>query len=364
MQVVFSMIRRVAPTNACVLITGESGSGKELVARAIHSLSNRSAAPFLAINCAAMPEALFESEVFGHEKGAFTGAHDRRAGALAQAHGGTLFLDEIAEMPVAVQAKTLRVLEDFRFRRLGGKTELTADIRLISATNREPEAAIRDGKMRQDLYYRLNVFHIKLPPLRDRVEDVPLIAEAMVEKLNLRHGTRITHVEPDAMLALQAHRWDGNVRELRNTIERAAILAGEGPLSKAHFQSVLQRRPDSFTTGGNCLGVRIGMTVADTERVLIEATLAHARNNKTQAANTLGISTKTLHAKLKQYRPEERHTGENPTSRDVPFGYHGGRAATTVGRRTGELVGRYAAEPVGRCAENHAGGSATERVVN
>jgi len=184
MQHIFALIRQVAPTNACVLVTGESGSGKELVARAIHQCSTRSGEPFIAINCAAMPETLMESEIFGHEKGAFTGAVERRAGALEMAEGGTLFLDEIGEMPMAMQAKLLRVLEDFHFRRLGGKQELSANVRLLSATNRDPQKAIREGKLREDLYYRLNVFSIEIPPLRERIDDVPMIVEAMIEKLN------------------------------------------------------------------------------------------------------------------------------------------------------------------------------------
>jgi DNA-binding NtrC family response regulator len=189
---VFALIRQVAPTDAGVLITGESGSGKELVARAIHASSPRCAEPFLAINCAALPETLMESELFGHEKGAFTGALERRAGALELAQGGTLFLDEVAEMPLQMQAKLLRVLEDFKFRRLGGKTEMFADVRLVTATNRVPENAIKEGKLRDDLYYRLNIFHIHLPPLRDRMEDLPLIAATWIEKL--KHGTRVTHL--------------------------------------------------------------------------------------------------------------------------------------------------------------------------
>jgi DNA-binding NtrC family response regulator len=298
---IFALIRQVAPTNAGVLITGESGSGKELVARAIHSFSQRSTEPFLAINCAAMPETLMESELFGHEKGAFTGAVERRAGAMELAQGGTLFLDEIGEMPIGMQAKLLRVLEDFKFRRLGGKTEITADVRLVSATNRVPNLAIKEGKLREDLYYRLNIFHIHLPPLRDRLEDIPLIATALIEKLNRKHGTRVTHVDAGATEALQSYRWDGNVRELRNVIERALILASEGPLQRNHLYIPTQRVPDA-APAPNGLGIQVGMSIDEAERMLIEATLNQAKNNKTRAAITLGISTRTLHAKLKQYR--------------------------------------------------------------
>jgi DNA-binding NtrC family response regulator len=304
---VFGLIRQVAPTTAPVLITGESGSGKELVARAIHSCSPRKDEAFLAINCAALPATLIESELFGHERGAFTGAVERRAGALELAQGGTLFLDEIGEMPVQMQAKLLRVLEDFKFRRLGGKTEMLADVRLISATNRAPEAAIKEGLLREDLYYRLNVFNIHLPPLRDRVDDVPLIAANLIQGLNRKHGSRVTHLDQDASDALKTHQWNGNVRELRNVIERAVILAGEGPLLARHLylprthgktrQQDTEPRP---MDGG--LGIQVGMSIEEAERVLIEATLAQTNNNKTRAAATLGISAKTLHAKLKQYR--------------------------------------------------------------
>jgi DNA-binding NtrC family response regulator len=303
MRELFTLVRQIAGTNACVLITGESGTGKELVARAIHSSSPRSAEPFVAINCAAMPETLIESELFGHEKGAFTGAVERRAGALELAHGGTLLLDEIGEMPMAMQAKLLRVLEDFRYRRLGGKQELVANIRVLAATNRDPEDAVKSGHLREDLYYRLNVFHLALPPLRDRPGDIPMIAATLIERLNQKHATRVTHLMPDALAMLAEQRWEGNVRELRNVIERAVILAGSGPILRSH----LALNPHRFTpapaaansNGG--LQVHLGMTVADAERVLIEATLEHAQSNKTRAASVLGISTKTLHGKLKLY---------------------------------------------------------------
>ena len=303
----FTTIRQVAPTVAAVLITGESGSGKELVARAIHSLSPRSAEPFVAINCAALPEALVESELFGHEKGAFTGAVDRRAGAMELAQGGTLFLDEIGEMPMSIQAKLLRVLEDFKFRRLGGKTEMTADVRLISATNRPPLTAIKNAKLREDLYYRLNVFHIALPPLRERLEDIPLIGDVLIDKLNRKHRLRVTHLDAAACEALKSHRWEGNVRELRNVIERAMILAGEGPILQSHLFLPGQRDPLK-PQGGQIeqkisgIGIQVGMTIEEAERLLIEATLGRTKNNKTRAAIMLGISAKTLHTKLKQYR--------------------------------------------------------------
>ncbi len=308
---IFDLIRQVAPTKASVLITGESGTGKELVARALHDNSRRSQGPYVALNCAAMPETLIESELFGHEKGSFTGAFERRIGALESAAGGTLFLDEIGEMPLAMQAKLLRVLEDFRFRRLGSRIELTADVRIIAATNRDPMKAIQEGKFREDLYYRLNVFHIEIPPLRDRKDDIPLIVEAMIHSLNRKHDTRVTDASAEFLAALQEQNWEGNVRELRNIVERAVILAGAGTIRRSHVpfgirqplaaepvvEPVVPAPPDPGT-----IHLRLGTTIDEAERVLIEATLAHAGMNKTRAASILGITAKTLHTKLRQYQ--------------------------------------------------------------
>ena len=309
---VFSLIQQVSPTSAAVLITGESGTGKELVARAIHSHSRRSSGPFLAVNCAALPETLIESELFGHEKGAFTGAVERRAGALEAAAGGTLFLDELGEMPIGMQAKLLRVLEDLKFRRLGGKQELTADVRVLAATNVEPLKAIKEGKLREDLYYRLNVFQLQLPPLRDRKEDIPAIVEAMIHTFNHKHQTRVAGATPEFLQVLHQRSWEGNVRELRNVVERSMIVAAEGMLTPAHVlvgTSARAKEPvmaalDS-ARNGNHLPIEVGMTVDEGERVLIEATLQEKANNKTRAAAVLGISAKTLHMKLKQYALED-----------------------------------------------------------
>ncbi len=301
---IFALIRQVAPTTAGVLLTGESGSGKELVARAIHSLSHRGAEPFVAINCAALPETLMETELFGHEKGAFTGALERRIGALELAQGGTLFLDEVADMPLPMQAKMLRVLEDFQFRRVGGKTEMFADVRVIAATNRAPISAMHEGKLREDLFYRLNVFHIHLPPLRDRIQDIPAIASALIENLNRKHGTHVAHLDPAALDALKAHRWTGNVRELRNTLERAVILAGEGLLLREHLD-LPAHHLSAASAAVHGVGIEVGMSIDEAERVLIGATLRQTRNNKTRAATILGISAKTLHVKLKQYRLDD-----------------------------------------------------------
>jgi DNA-binding NtrC family response regulator len=302
---VFSLIRQVAPSKAAVLITGESGTGKELVARAIHSLSPRSNGPFVAINCAAMPETLMESELFGHEKGAFTGALERRAGCFELAQNGTLLLDEIGDMPIATQAKLLRVLEDSRVRRLGGKGEILVDVRLIAATNKHLEDALRKGEIREDLFYRLNVFRIALPPLRERLDDIPILCEALVRDMNRKHGTKIVDIAAEVLEHFRRHSWPGNVRELRNAVERAVILAGEGIIGPQHlpanFSSTAAPARVEDTGDPNSVRLRIGTTISEAEKVLIQRTLVHTKNNKTRAAEILGISLKTLHNKLKEY---------------------------------------------------------------
>lgn len=309
MQQVFSLIRQVAPSKAAVLVTGESGTGKELVARAIHDLSPRRGGPFVAINCAAMPETLMESELFGHEKGAFTGAVERRAGCFELAQHGTLLLDEIGDMPIGTQAKLLRVLEDSRVRRLGGRSEVTVDVRVIASTNKVMEEALKKNEVREDLYYRLNVFHIALPPLRQRLEDLPVLADALLADINRKHGCRVTGVDNAVMEMFKRHHWPGNVRELRNVIERAVILAGEGPILPMHL-------PHDFGTSGGAqarhaaqelesVRLRVGSTVSEAEKALILLTLQHTKNNKTRAAEILGISLKTLFNKLKEYGAAE-----------------------------------------------------------
>jgi len=317
MQQVFSLVRQVAPTKAAVLITGESGTGKEMVARAIHQLSPRNGGPFVAINCAAMPETLMESELFGHEKGAFTGAVERRAGCFELAQGGTLLLDELAEMPIGTQAKLLRVLEDSRVRRLGGKTEMMVDVRVIAATNRPPEEAIKKGMLREDLYYRLNVFGIELPPLRRRLDDIPALAEAIVRDLNLKHGTRVTGLDPEVLARLQRHNWPGNVRELRNVLERANIVAGSGTIGVQHLPATFGMAaatppapPASMGGGPDGIHIPVGTTVEQAEKSLILMTLAHTKNNKTRAAEILGISLKTLFNKLKEYGSDSASAAE------------------------------------------------------
>jgi transcriptional regulator with PAS, ATPase and Fis domain len=303
MQQVFSLIRQMAPSKAPVLVAGESGTGKELVARAIHHLSPRRNGPFVAINCAALPETLIESELFGHEKGAFTGAAERRAGCFELAHHGTLLLDELVEMPVGTQAKLLRVLEDSQVRHLGGKTEIAVDVRVIASTNKVVEEALKKGELREDLYYRLNVFQISLPPLRQRISDLPLLTEALIKTLNSKHETRVVDVHPDVMEQFKRYSWQGNVRELRNVLERAVIVAGEGTLTSHHLPRDfgLGVRPAQQLVEAEAVRLPVGTTVVEAEKALIELTLQHTKNNKTRAAEILGISLKTLFNKLKEY---------------------------------------------------------------
>ena len=309
MQEVYSLIEQVAPTSASVFITGESGTGKELVARAIHRLSPRSSGPFVAVNCAALPDTLIESELFGHEKGAFTGAVERRAGCFEQAERGTLLLDEIGEMPIGTQAKLLRVLEDSRVRRLGGKAELPVDVRVIAATNRPPVQALADKALREDLYYRLNVFHIPLPALRERKEDIPALAAALIARITKRDGRQVGDLHPDTLERLRGHDWPGNVRELRNVVERAAIVAGEGTILPKHLPVSLGGSPTTPIQqdqgDGDSIRFRVGSAIRDVEKAYIFLTLKHTNNNKLRAAEILGISVRTLHNRLSEFAEEE-----------------------------------------------------------
>lgn len=300
MREMFALIEQVAPSNVSVLITGESGTGKELVARTLHELSPRKSKPFVAVNCAAIPETLIESEIFGHERGAFTGAVDRRAGCFELAEDGTLLLDEIGEMPVGTQAKLLRVLEDRKLRRLGSKVETAMDVRVLAATNKVPEDAVAKGELRGDLYYRLNVFNIHLPPLREHKDDIPAIVDAILADMNTKHKRNIIGVSDEMLAKLTAHDWPGNVRELRNSIERGVILGGEGYLEARHLPPGFGQR-SGMDGGGSGVQLEIGTTVGEAERRLIVKTLDFTHNNKTRAAEILGISLKTLHNKLKEY---------------------------------------------------------------
>jgi len=299
MQRVLGLIQQVAPSVASVLIVGESGTGKELAARTIHQLSPRGAKPFVAVNCAAIPETLMESEIFGHEKGSFTGAVERRAGCFELADGGTLLLDEIGEMPIGTQAKLLRVLEDARVRRLGSKSEISVDVRVLAATNKVPEEAVAGGQLRSDLYYRLNVVQIRMPPLRDHLEDLEDLVAALLEDLNRKHNRAIKGLDNEVLDAFREYSWPGNVRELRNTLERAVVVCSTDVLTKKHLSPEFGHPAPTAADDG--LRLRAGYTVAEMERRLIRETLADTQNNKTRAAEMLGISLKTLHNKLKQY---------------------------------------------------------------
>ncbi len=304
MQQVFGLIERIAPSNVSVLITGESGTGKELVARTLHDLSDRKNGPFVAVNCAAIPETLMESEIFGHEKGAFTGAFERRQGCFELAEGGTLLLDELGEMPIGTQAKLLRVLEERKLRRLGARTEQDVDVRVLAATNRNPEEAVANNQLRSDLYYRLNVFHIAMPPLRDHPEDIAPMVAAMIAEMNQKHGRRVAGVSPNVLARMNQHSWPGNARELRNLVERAVILCQDaGVIEEDHFPAGFGRptAPAYGSSDSQTISIRVGATVDHAERLLILHTLEHTGQNKTRAAEILGISLKTLHNKLKEY---------------------------------------------------------------
>jgi DNA-binding NtrC family response regulator len=303
MQTVYSVIEQIAPSSASVLITGQSGTGKELVARTIHNLSPRRDAPFLGINCSAIPETLMESELFGYEKGAFTGAAARRQGCFELANTGTLLLDEIADMPQLLQAKLLRVIEERSVRRLGSEKEIPINVRLLAATNIEPRQAVSEGRLREDLLYRLNVITIHLPSLNERKEDLPLLAQHLVTRLAEKHNRPARFLSAAALDALRFHAWPGNVRELRNVIERAVIISSGEQIERHHFapypfdQRERSRAEDTIT-------FPVGSPIEVIERQMILRTLAKTGNNKTKAAGLLQISLKTLHNKLNLYRQQ------------------------------------------------------------
>jgi DNA-binding NtrC family response regulator len=298
MRRVIVAIERLAGSSASVVITGESGTGKELVARTIHEMSPRRAALYVAVNCAAIPETLMESEMFGHERGAFTGADRRREGCFEAANGGTLLLDEITEMKPELQAKLLRVIEEGRVRRLGGTTEIPLDVRVLAASNRDIEQAVRDNVLRTDLYYRLNVFTIQLPPLRERIEDLPQLIQMFIDHYAERNQKDVIGADEECMKALQSHPWPGNVRQLRNVIERALIISQGRTIRKSDL-------PDAFRVANNSassfIKMPLGSSLEEVEKEMITRTIEFTGGNKTRAAEILGVSAKTLYNKLEQY---------------------------------------------------------------
>jgi two-component system response regulator AtoC len=319
MQRIYAQIARVAVTAVTVFITGESGTGKEVVARTVHDLSRRRQRPFLAVNCGAISPNLIESEIFGHEKGSFTGAERQHQGFFERAHGGTLFLDEITEMPLELQVKLLRVLETGLFMRVGSTQHQEADVRVIAATNREPEQAVAAGRLREDLMYRLNVFPIRLPPLRERTEDVPLLAEHFLAAVVQREGA-MRRFSPEALTRLGAYRWPGNVRELRNVVQRAYVMADGESISDEwlplNAPSLRDAAPPPVPAQGvgalpatHSITIPIGSSMADAERQLILATLQHCNHHKERTAAVLGVSLKTLYNRLKEYAQDTPPTG-------------------------------------------------------
>ncbi len=310
MRNLFDVIRQASPTQATVLIQGESGTGKELVAHAVHRLSTRAQGPFVAVHCAALTDSLLESELFGHEKGAFTGAVARRKGRFESADGGTLFLDEISEISPAVQVKLLRVLEERCFERVGGSESVEVDIRLVAATNRDLRGWVDEGHFREDLFFRLDVVNIMLPPLRDRVDDLPLLCNHFIGEFAARNGKLVTGISADAVELLSEYRWPGNVRELRNTIEKMVVLARSERLTVRDVPGNIRQAVRGtgggdmsvpVQRGGRAIPTETASSLADTEKAMIFAALEKEGGNRTKAAEVLGISRRTLHRKLRQY---------------------------------------------------------------
>jgi DNA-binding NtrC family response regulator len=295
-QRIFELVRKVAPTKASVLITGESGVGKELVADALHNLSPRADKPFIKLHCAALAESLLESELFGHEKGSFTGAQARKKGRFELANEGTLFLDEIGEINQNVQIKILRVLQEKKFERVGGEDSLEVDVRVIAATNRDLKEEIQKGTFREDLYYRLNVVNIHVPPLRERKDDIPLLAQAFLQEFAGDNGKPIEGFDPKARAAIYAYPWPGNVRELRNCIESAVVMAANKLIGLDDLPPGLRKSADE-----SVVRIPIGSSISDAERILIRDTLAAQGGNKSRTAEILGIGRKTLYQKIQEY---------------------------------------------------------------
>ncbi len=294
------LVRKVAPAQASVVLQGPSGSGKEAVGRALHALSPRGAGPFVAVNCAAVPAPLFESELFGHERGAFTGARERRPGLLEMASGGTLLLDEVADLPIEVQGSFLRVLEERRVRRLGGRAENEIDVRVLCATHRDLREEVRAGRFREDLFFRLAVFTIQVPPLADRLDDVPILARHFASRLSAEAGRSPPEIGAEVLQRMREHAWPGNVRELRNVVERALLLSGGGPIRLSHLPPEL-----SGAGNGESLRLPLGRPLEEVERDYILATLRRLGGNRSRTADALGISPKTLYNKLRRYAGED-----------------------------------------------------------
>lgn len=305
MQEIFDVVRQVAPSQTTVLITGESGTGKELIARAVHQLSPRARQPLVIVHCAALPATLLESELFGHEKGAFTGAHEKRIGRVEQAQGGSLFLDEIGEIDATIQIKLLRFLGERTFERVGSNKTLVADVRLIAATNKNLEQMVKEGKFREDLYYRLNVVPIQMPPLRERKEDIPLLAHAFLKEFASKNNKAVTEFEPPAMEALMNYNWPGNVRELRAAVEGAVVLGRREKILIRDLPAAVRNYNPAAPAGiSGALSAPSNMTVEEAERQLIIRALRECKGNRTDAAMKLGMSRRTLHRKLHKYHLE------------------------------------------------------------
>ncbi|MFP4376452.1 MAG: sigma-54-dependent transcriptional regulator [Spirochaetales bacterium] len=296
MRRIFDVVRQVAGTKASVLITGESGVGKELIADAIHNLSNRNEKPFIKVHCAALSESLLESELFGHEKGAFTGAVSRKRGRFELAHMGTIFLDEIGEINQNVQIKILRVLQEKTFERVGGEETVEVDARIISATNKNLKAEIESGAFREDLFYRLNVVNIHIPPLRERKEDIPLLVAAFMKEFASENGKPVEGIDAKARSVLYNYSWPGNVRELRNCIESAVVMSKEPVITSDDLPPSVASDSES-----NYVRIELGTSMQDAERELIRANLAAQNGNKSRTAEILGIGRKTLHRKIAEY---------------------------------------------------------------
>ena len=297
MRQLFETVQQVAPSRATVLITGETGTGKELIAKAIHNISPRKNGAFIPVHAAALPSTLLESELFGHEKGAFTGAVERRIGRFELADGGTLFLDEVSELEPSIQVKLLRVLEERAFERVGGAKTLQVDVRLVAATNKDLKKLVSEGKFRDDLFYRLSVVTIDLPPLRERRDDIPLLVKAFLDEFGRENSKQVRELTPEALNVLLAYDWPGNVRELRNAIEQMVVLARAERLTVRDMPAVIRGSAD--LTKINV--VRAGMTVEEAERQLIVQALKETNGNRTKAAQKIGISRRTLHRKLKEF---------------------------------------------------------------